>query len=136
MMDASREHSDILLRLRRNGLRIAIDDFGTGYSSLDYLRRYPVDRIKIAQQFMIDPAEGSGDAILRAAIALAKELKLEVIVEGVETAKQLQRVKSCGGRDVQGYYFSKPVEVDAMTALLRIGRIRQECPAPALALAG
>lgn len=137
LMDASREHSDVLLRLRRAGFRIAIDDFGTGYSSLDYLRRYPVDRIKIAQQFMIDPAEGSGDAILRAAIALAKELKLEVIVEGVETAVQLQRVKSCGGRDVQGYYFSKPVGADAMTALLRKGRIHPVRPAvPLQALAG
>jgi diguanylate cyclase (GGDEF)-like protein len=129
LMDASREHSDLLLRLRRAGFRIAIDDFGTGYSSLDYLRRYPVDRIKIAQQFMIDPAEGCGDAILRAAIALAKELNLEVIVEGVETAKQLQRVKSCGGRDVQGYYFSKPVGADAMMALLRKGRFPPMRPA-------
>ncbi len=129
LMDASREHGDVLLRLRRAGFRIAIDDFGTGYSSLDYLRRYPVDRIKIAQQFMIDPAEGCGDAILRAAIALAKEPKLEVIVEGVETAKQLQRVKSCGGRDVQGYYFSKPVEADAMMALLRKGSFRSMRPA-------
>lgn len=128
LMDASREHGDVLLRLRRTGFRIAIDDFGTGYSSLDYLRRYPVDRIKIAQQFMIDPAEGCGDAILRAAIALAKELKLEVIVEGVETARQLQRVKSCGGRDVQGYYFSKPVGPDAMTALLRKGSFRTVRP--------
>jgi EAL domain-containing protein (putative c-di-GMP-specific phosphodiesterase class I) len=137
LMDASREHSDVLLRLRRAGFRIAIDDFGTGYSSLDYLRRYPVDRIKIAQQFMIDPAEGSGDAILRAAIALAKELNLEVIVEGVETAKQLQRVKSCGGRDVQGYYFSKPVGADAMMTLLRKGRFRPMRPAVQLeALAG
>ena len=137
LMDASREHSDVLLRLRHAGFRIAIDDFGTGYSSLDYLRRYPVDRIKIAQQFMIDPAEGCGDAILRAAIALAKELKLEVIVEGVETAKQLLRVKSCGGRDVQGYYFSKPVGADAMTALLRKGRFRPMRPAVLLeALAG
>jgi diguanylate cyclase (GGDEF)-like protein len=129
LMDASREHGDVLLRLRRTGFRIAIDDFGTGYSSLDYLRRYPVDRIKIAQQFMIDPAEGFDDAILRAAIALAKELKLEVIVEGVETAKQLQRVKSCGGRDVQGYYFSKPIGADAMMALLRKGSFRSMHPA-------
>jgi predicted signal transduction protein with EAL and GGDEF domain len=128
LMDASREHADVLMRLRRAGFRIAIDDFGTGYSSLDYLRRFPVDRIKIAQQFMIDLTECSGAAILRAAIGLARELKLEVIVEGVETAKQLQRVKSCGGRDVQGYYFSKPVEADAMTALLRKGRIRPTYP--------
>ena len=121
LMDASREHSDVLLRLRNAGFRIGIDDFGTGYSSLDYLRRFPVDRIKIAQQFMFDPTEGSGDAIIRAAIALAQELKLEVIVEGVETAKQLQRVKSCGGREVQGYYFSKPIRAGAMTVLLRKG---------------
>ena len=123
LMDASREHSDVLLRLRKAGFRIAIDDFGTGYSSLDYLRRFPVDRIKIAQQFMFDPTEGSGDAIIRAAIALASELKLDVIVEGVETAKQLYRVKSCGGREVQGYYFSKPVRAEAMTTLLRKGII-------------
>jgi EAL domain-containing protein (putative c-di-GMP-specific phosphodiesterase class I) len=112
-----------LLRLREAGFRISIDDFGTGYSSLDYLRRFPVDRIKIAQQFMFDPTEGSGDAIIRAAIALAHELKLDVIVEGVETAKQLQRVKACGGREVQGYYFSKPIVAEAMTVLLRKGSI-------------
>jgi diguanylate cyclase (GGDEF)-like protein len=121
LMDASREHSDVLVRLRKAGFRIAIDDFGTGYSSLDYLRRFPVDRIKIAQQFMFDPTEGSGDAIIRAAIALAQELKLEVIVEGVETGRQLQRVKSCGGREVQGYYFSKPIRAEAMTVFLRRG---------------
>jgi diguanylate cyclase (GGDEF)-like protein len=129
LMDASREHGDVLLRLRKAGFRIAIDDFGTGYSSLDYLRRFPVDRIKIAQQFMFDPTEGSGDAIIRAAIALAHELKLEVIVEGVETAKHLQRVKSCGGREVQGYYFSRPVQAEAMTALLRKGMTPSTRPA-------
>jgi diguanylate cyclase (GGDEF)-like protein len=136
LMDASREHSDVLLRLRKAGFRIAIDDFGTGYSSLDYLRRFPVDRIKIAQQFMFDPTEGAGDAIIRAAIALAHELKLDVIVEGVETAKQLYRVKSCGGREVQGYYFSKPVRAQAMTALLRKGIIPSLIHAVTLEAAG
>ena len=123
LMDASREQSDVLMRLREAGFRISIDDFGTGYSSLDYLRRFPVDRIKIAQQFLSDPTEGSSDAIIRAAIALAHELRLDVIVEGVETARHLQRVKSCGGREVQGYYFSKPVRAEAMTVLLRKGII-------------
>jgi diguanylate cyclase (GGDEF)-like protein len=121
LMDASREHGDVLLRLREAGFRIAIDDFGTGYSSLDYLRRFPVDRIKIAQEFMLDTTEASSDAIIRAAIALAQELNLDVIVEGVETARHLQRVKSCGGREVQGYYFSKPIHAEAMTVLLRKG---------------
>jgi EAL domain-containing protein (putative c-di-GMP-specific phosphodiesterase class I) len=130
-MDASREHSDVLLRFRQAGFRIAIDDFGTGYSSLDYLRRFPVDRIKIAQQFALDPVEASGDAIIRAAIALAHELKLEVIVEGVETAQQLQRVKACGGREVQGYYFSKPVRAETMFSLLRKGIIVPPLPSPA-----
>ena len=54
LMDASRDHNDVLIRLRQMGLRIAIDDFGTGFSSLDYLRRFPVDRIKIAQVFVTD----------------------------------------------------------------------------------
>jgi EAL domain-containing protein (putative c-di-GMP-specific phosphodiesterase class I) len=132
LMDASRKHSNVLLRLRKAGFRIAIDDFGTGYSSLDYLRRFPVDRIKIAQQFMMDLTEESGNAIVRAAIALAHELKIDVIVEGVETAKQLQRAKSCGGREVQGYYFSKPVRAEEMTVLLRKGTILPARPAVVL----
>ena len=110
LMDASREHGDILLRLREAGFRIAIDDFGTGFSSLMYLRRYPVDRIKIAQEFMVDMAAGSSNAaIVQAAIALARALKLDVIVEGVETAAQLALVRSMGAHEVQGYYYSKPL---------------------------
>jgi diguanylate cyclase (GGDEF)-like protein len=135
LMDASRGHSDVLLRLRKAGMRIAIDDFGTGYSSLDYLRRFPVDRIKIAQQFIFDLTEESGDAIVRAAIALAHELKLDVLVEGVETAKQLQRAKSCGGRLVQGYYFSRPVRAEEMTVLLHKGTILPVRPAVILDVA-
>jgi EAL domain-containing protein (putative c-di-GMP-specific phosphodiesterase class I) len=89
--------------------------FGTGYSSLD--DPFPVDRSKIAQQYMFDLTEGSGDTIVRAAIALAHEPRLSVIMEGAKTARQLQRVKSNGGREVQGYYFSKPIRGEAMTAL-------------------
>jgi diguanylate cyclase (GGDEF)-like protein/PAS domain S-box-containing protein len=124
LMDASRQHGDVLLRLRRAGFRIAIDDFGTGYSSLDYLRRFPVDRIKIAQQFMTDLTGASGNAaILQAAIALAHALKLDVVVEGVETAEQLKLVKSWGCHEVQGYYFSKPIRAEESTVLLRKGKI-------------
>jgi EAL domain-containing protein (putative c-di-GMP-specific phosphodiesterase class I) len=122
LMTASREHSEVLLRLRQLGFRIAIDDFGTGFSSLMYLRRFPVDRIKIAQEFMIDLTEGSSNAaIVQAAIALARALKLEIIVEGVETAEQLALVKSMGARHVQGYYYSKPLRVEEIAALLRRG---------------
>jgi diguanylate cyclase (GGDEF)-like protein len=121
IMDASRENNDALHRIRQAGIRIAIDDFGTGYSSLDYLRRFPVDRIKIAQQFMFDLTEDAGDAIVRAAIALAQELKIDVVVEGVETANQLRRVMACGGSTVQGYYVSRPISAEEMTRFLKSG---------------
>jgi diguanylate cyclase (GGDEF)-like protein/PAS domain S-box-containing protein len=119
LMDASRENGDVLLRLRRAGFRVAIDDFGTGFSSLLYLRRYPVDRIKVAQEFMVDLEEGSSNAaIVRAAIALAAALKLDVIVGGVETAEQLALIKSMGARQVQGYYYSKPLQAKDITEIL------------------
>jgi EAL domain-containing protein (putative c-di-GMP-specific phosphodiesterase class I) len=124
LMQASRERNDVLTQLRRAGHRITIDDFGTGYSSLDYLRRYPVDRIKIPDSFVADIglAKG-GDAIVRATLGLARELGMEVVVEGVETAKQLELLHAWGCHIVQGYYFARPLSVADATALLRTGRI-------------
>lgn len=119
-MDAPRERGDLLLRLRKSGLRIAIDDFGTGYSSLEYLSRFPVDRIKIAQTFMHDLAPGSPNAkIVKAAISLAHDLGLDVIVEGVETAEQLELVRSWSGKKVQGFYYYKPLATEEAAAALR-----------------
>ena len=124
LMVASREHNDLLVRLRKAGHRIAIDDFGSGYSSLDYLRRYPADRLKIAQTFIADIGIVSGnDAIVRAALGLARELGMEVVVEGVETAAQLELLKAWGCHIVQGFYFAKPLPVSELTALLSIGKI-------------
>jgi EAL domain-containing protein (putative c-di-GMP-specific phosphodiesterase class I) len=130
LMEASRGDSDILSKLRKSGHRITLDDFGSGYSSLDYLRRYPVDRIKIAQSFVADIGIVSwNDAIVRATLGLARDLGIEVVVEGVETAAQLQLLKTWGGRIVQGYYFARPLPVPEMTALLRIGKITPgQCP--------
>lgn len=129
LMEASREQNNAMLRLRRMGLRIAIDDFGNGYSSLDYLRRFSVERIKIAQNFIADLGGSSGNrAIVRAALGLARELDIEVVVEGVETAEQLELLKGWGCRIVQGYYFAKPLPAPEVTALMRIGKIS---PAPA-----
>ncbi len=138
LMDASARHNDLLLRFRAAGYRIAIDDFGSGYSSLDYLRRYPVDRIKIAQSFIADIGQVSGnDAIVRAALGLARELDIEVVVEGVETLAQLDLLKSWGCRIVQGFYFSRPRPVPETTALLRAGKIAVPAdaasPAPSVA---
>ena len=124
LMEASSGHNDMLLRFRNRGYRLAIDDFGSGYSSLDYLRRYPVDRIKIDQKFIADIGiEPGNDAIVRAALGLARELNIEVVVEGVETIAQLELLKTWGCRIVQGYYFARPLSVADVTALLRVGKI-------------
>jgi EAL domain-containing protein (putative c-di-GMP-specific phosphodiesterase class I) len=129
-MAASREHNDVLLRLRKAGLRIAIDDFGTGYSSLEYLGRFPVDRIKIAQNFTLGLTSDSINAtIVKAAIGLAHDLGLDVIVEGVETAEQLQLIRSFNACKMQGFYFFKPLLVGEVTALLRVGKIPPKRPA-------
>jgi diguanylate cyclase (GGDEF)-like protein/PAS domain S-box-containing protein len=119
LMEAVHKDHDILRRLRTVGVHIAIDDFGTGYSSLEYLGRLPVDRIKIAQNFMRDlTTDSAHGAIVRAAIRLAEDLKLGVIVEGVETAEQLALIRSWGCRQVQGFFFSRPLPAQEITALL------------------
>jgi EAL domain-containing protein (putative c-di-GMP-specific phosphodiesterase class I) len=125
LLDSTQEHTELLQRLRHAGIRIAIDDFGTGYSSLLYLRRFPVDRIKVAQEFVHDLFGDAGNvAITKATIALAHELSLKVIAEGVETADQLTTLQSWGCREVQGFYFAPPVSADEATALLRQGAVR------------
>jgi diguanylate cyclase (GGDEF)-like protein len=136
LMEVSRAHNDALLRLRKTGHRIAIDDFGTGYSSLEYLARFPVDRIKIAQSFMVDLTGTSGNpVIVRAAIGLAHELNLDVVVEGVENQEQLQLVRSWGCRKVQGFYYSRALRAEDLCVLLRAGKISPRQPL-AVAAAG
>jgi diguanylate cyclase (GGDEF)-like protein/PAS domain S-box-containing protein len=123
LVENSHTRNDALQRLRKSGLRIAIDDFGTGYSSLDYLGRFPVDRIKIAQNFTLNLTTNSRNAaIVKAAIGMAHELGLDVIVEGVETAEQLELIRSLNGHKVQGFYFSKPLLASDVTALLSAGK--------------
>ncbi len=132
LMETTREHRDIMDRLRTLGVSIAIDDFGTGYSSLGYLRAYHVGHIKIAQEFIKNLEEDSGDiAIVRAAISLGRELGIRVIAEGVETANQLGLLAAAGCELVQGFYFSPPVPAAAMAQLLRQGRLHGGQPAPA-----
>jgi diguanylate cyclase (GGDEF)-like protein/PAS domain S-box-containing protein len=135
-MEASQDHDDVLLRLHEAGVRVAIDDFGTGYSSLDYLSRFPASRVKIAQSFMPGLTANSKSAVIvRAAIGLAHELGMDVIVEGVETAEQLELVRAWGARKIQGYYFSKPLSVGDAASVLRAGKIipKQTFVASALA---
>jgi diguanylate cyclase (GGDEF)-like protein len=119
MVDVSREHSDLLQRLRARGVAIAIDDFGTGYSSLLYLRRLPVDRIKIAQEFIQEISGVGADAtVARVAVLLGRELGLDVVAEGVETAEQAARLKEWGCPEAQGYLFARPMSPDDLVRFL------------------
>ena len=123
-MEASQDHNDVLVRLHKSGIRLAIDDFGTGYSSLSYLSRFPVDRIKIEQEFMLDLTSTSPNAkIVKAAIGLAHELGLDVIVEGVETSKEVELLRSWDCHKVQGFHFSKPLPASEIETLLRARNI-------------
>lgn len=122
LMVVSHEHGDVLSRLRTRGVRLAIDDFGTGYSSLDYLRRFPVDQIKVAQDFVAQICTVNGSAaIVKATLGLARELGIPVLAEGVETADQLALLKDWGCRAAQGYYFARPVHADLIGPLLLHG---------------
>jgi len=127
LMVATRDHSDVLLRLRERGVRLAIDDFGVGYSSLDYLRRFPVDRIKVAQEFVrtIETEPGSA-AIVRATIGLARELGIALVAEGVETKAQLDLLRGWGCREAQGFYFAEPLTAEFLTPLLARKRLPVE----------
>jgi diguanylate cyclase (GGDEF)-like protein len=124
LMGTSSAHDNVVDRLRQRGLRIAIDDFGTGYSSLLYLRRFPVDRIKIAQEFVKDiGVELNDTAIVKAAIGLARELGIGVLAEGVETADQLRLLYGWGCRQAQGFYFAVPMPAEDILPLLRSGSV-------------
>ncbi len=109
-----------LYKLKKMGVSIAMDDFGTGYSSLSYLRSLPIDTVKIDQSFVCEIPDNMEDVLIaQAIIAMANSLNMALVVEGIETVRQLNFFRQQGCRIVQGYLFSKPVEPEAILEMLR-----------------
>jgi diguanylate cyclase (GGDEF)-like protein/PAS domain S-box-containing protein len=116
---------ELLGELKGLGVRLALDDFGTGYSSLQYLRKMPIDTLKIDRTFIMNlPENGESSAIAIAIISLARALNLELVAEGVENLEQLHFLQQQAGKEmqIQGYLFSPPVSAAAFTELLNRDR--------------
>jgi diguanylate cyclase (GGDEF)-like protein/PAS domain S-box-containing protein len=124
-LDDSAETGGLLRRLRELGLRIAVDDFGTGYSSLAYLRRLPIDRIKIDRAFVESVgADPEATAIVRAIADLARSLRLGTVAEGIETEAQARTIAELGCDLGQGYLLGRPMGPDALGALVSAEQVQ------------
>lgn len=108
-----------LRKLKELGIHIALDDFGTGYSGLSYIKRYPIDSLKLDRSFIAGLGKDPEDtAIINAVIGFAQALDLSVTGEGIETVEQLMELRRLGCDRGQGYYFARPLEGHAIGALL------------------
>jgi len=120
IMQSADKTLDVLLALKAQGLNISIDDFGTGFSSLAYLRRFPIDSLKIDRSFVEDLKPGTdGNFIVKAIISLAHQLNLTVIAEGVETPEQADLLRELGCNTFQGYLTGRPMDAASFEVLLR-----------------
>jgi diguanylate cyclase (GGDEF)-like protein len=130
LMSDPEESVQILEQLSRMGVLVSVDDFGTGYSSMSYLRRFPIDKLKIDRTFINELTSRPDDAsIVRAIVSLAHSLKLKVVAEGVETPEQLEFLQSLGCDQYQGYHFSPAVPAAEFAGLIRRGERTSELAA-------
>ncbi|AQR68607.1 sensory box protein/response regulator [Janthinobacterium sp. LM6] len=126
LMSNAEETISVLRNLKALGIQISIDDFGTGYSSLAYLKRFPIDKLKIDIAFVREVTSNPDDAaIVLAIISMAHSMKLEVIAEGVENDAQLAYLRRHGCDEMQGYYFSRPVPHEEFEQMLMKGTLLQ-----------
>jgi diguanylate cyclase (GGDEF)-like protein/PAS domain S-box-containing protein len=122
LMKRPESTASILQALRAEGVRVAVDDFGTGYSSLSYLQKFSIDALKIDQSFVRRITTAPDETtIVTAVIGMARSLKLRVVAEGVETAKELEFLQAQQCDEAQGYYFSRPVPPEQFAQLLETG---------------
>jgi diguanylate cyclase (GGDEF)-like protein/PAS domain S-box-containing protein len=135
LISLSSQHEEVIGRLRRAGVSFSLDDFGTGYSSLSYLRRFSVDRIKIAQEFISDlTTNNEAASIVKLILGLSRDFGSRVIAEGVETSEQLSLLQRWDCPEVQGFYFAPPMSPVAIVPLLSAGAIsRPTVPHPVIA---
>jgi EAL domain-containing protein (putative c-di-GMP-specific phosphodiesterase class I) len=115
--------SEITRKIKEMGSKISIDDFGTGYSSLGYLKKFPVDELKIDKSFLDDFPDSNDDvSIIKSILSLASNLNLKVTAEGVETKTQADVLKSLNCDEIQGFYFSRPLPAKDFYSLLKSGK--------------
>ena len=122
LMKHAESGASVLQTLRERGVQVAVDNLGTGYSRLGYLRKFPVDALKIDQSFIHQISTGGEEAaIVSAVIAMARSLKARVVAEGVETPQQLEFLLAHECDEAQGHYFSRPVPAEQFARLLEMG---------------
>jgi len=120
IMEDMEKNIAILRELRTRGVELSLDDFGTGYSSLNYLKRFPVDTLKIDRSFIMDLDQSPEDAaITRAIIEMAHNLNMRVVAEGVETQRHLDILRDMGCDSIQGFFLSKPIENQEIVSLIK-----------------
>ena len=119
-VEKSEQVSTNLRELAALGVALAIDDFGTGYSSLSYLSRFPASVLKLDRSFIVNVPDHRGESeLVKSIIGMARQIDKHVIVEGIETAEQLEFLRHSGCHQIQGYYISRPLPADELAVFVR-----------------
>ena len=105
-------------QIKQLGVSLALDDFGTGYSALNTLCQYPLDIVKLDRSFVLRLMDGQqGEVLVRAIVNMARDLKLAMVAEGVETHEQMLKIKALGVEEIQGFYYYRPMPAEDIFAL-------------------